>query len=73
MSYLKLIAYKSTDMHYGRAGRHTHVRVVIRTCVRAGYTTCSFVEPIVCDILVPSSCIVVKLSVDAARYGLYFP
>lgn len=24
-------------MHYTRAGRHTHVRIVILTCVRAGY------------------------------------
>lgn len=52
MSYRMLIADESTDMHYTRAGRHTHVRVVILTCVRAGTTTCSFVEPIVCKILV---------------------
>ena len=52
MSHRMLIADESTDMHYTRAGRHTHGRVVILTCVRAGTTTCSFVEPIVCNILV---------------------
>ena len=59
ISYLKIIADESTDMHYTPAGRHTHVRVVIRTCGSSysrawgwGTTTCSFVEPIVCNILV---------------------